>query len=171
MAQITLRPADLVVGLALLAGEKDSYEVLSARLRLSAGAVHASVRRLVTAGLVRDGSKCVHRRNLAEFTLHGARYAFPAILGPSAGGVPTAYAAPPLSDEIVFDEPVVWPSIGGSMRGTSLTPLYPGAPELVHSAPELYRALALVDALRIGRARERGRAAELLRLVICGEGA
>lgn len=52
------------------------------------------------------------------------------------------------------------------MRGTSLTPLYPGAPELVHSAPELYRALALVDALRIGRARERSRAAELLRKII-----
>ncbi len=171
MAQITLRPADLVVGLALLAGEKDSYEVLSARLRLSAGAVHASVRRLATAGLVRDGSKYVHRRNLAEFTLHGVRYAFPPVLGPAAGGVPTAYAAPPLSDEIVFDEPVVWPSIGGSVRGTSLTPLYPGAPELVQSAPPLYQALALVDALRIGRARERGRAAELLRELICGEGA
>lgn len=161
-SQITLRPADLVVALALAETPEEPYEALSNRLHLSVGAVHGGVKRLQIAGLVIAGARRVHRRNLAEFVVHGARYAFPGVTGPVAGGVPTAYSAPPLDQEIVFEEAIVWPSIDGSMRGESLTPLYPGAPKLLHTAPTLYEALALFDALRIGRARERNRAGELL---------
>ena len=160
--QITLRPADMVVVLALVGHADATYEDLSDRLHISVGAVHGGVKRLQVARLVASGSKRVQRRNLTEFVLHGAQYAFPPEMGPVTGGVPTAYAAPPMNREIISDEAVVWPSIDGTVRGESLTPLYPGAPRLVRSAPELYEALTLFDALRIGRARERKIAAEML---------
>ncbi len=60
------------------------------------------------------------------------------------------------------------------MRGATLTPLYAGAPHTVESAPDVYRALALVNALRIGRARERQLARKhlerLLDVSLAGEG-
>ena len=46
--------------------------------------------------------------------------------------------------------------IGACPPRSSVPHPYPTVP------PELYRALALVDAVRVGRARERNRAVELL---------
>jgi len=164
--QPALRPLDVVVALHLALLPGDKYEEIAATLAISLSAAHRAVTRLDVSGLVLPHRRSAARGPLIEFIVHGVRYAFPAVLGPVAGGVPTAYAAPPLNEEIVFDEPVVWPSINGSVRGTSLAPLYPGAAELVNRAPKLYQALALVDALRMGRARERSRAAELVREII-----
>jgi hypothetical protein len=56
----------------------------------------------------------------------------------------------------------VWPSPDGPVRGESFEPLYPSAVVAARSDPRLYEALALVDALRGGRARERTLAADLL---------
>ena len=72
-------------------------------------------------------------------------------------GVPTSYAAEPLKRYIkAGDEPLpVWPSSNGQIRGTALEPLYPGVPDAVERDSYLYELLALVDAIRDGRARER----------------
>lgn len=61
----------------------------------------------------------------------------------------------PLAEEIVAEDKYVWPSARGDVRGAAIPPLYDGAPELADRAPDLYRALTLVDALRVGRTRER----------------
>jgi hypothetical protein len=90
-----------------------------------------------------------------EFLSFGVPYAFPAQLGSPARGIPTAFSAQPLAAEIVSDDRVVWPNPNGPMRGTSLVPLYPAAPEVSQTNPRLYRLLALVDGIRVGRARER----------------
>jgi hypothetical protein len=45
--------------------------------------------------------------------------------------------------------------VDGQDRGASVEPLYAGAPDTLRHNPELYDPLTLVDALRIGRARER----------------
>jgi hypothetical protein len=47
--------------------------------------------------------------------------------------------------------------------GQSLEPLYAGAPKLRERSPETYRLLTLFDALRVGQARERSVARELLK--------
>ncbi len=101
------------------------------------------------------GSRRVNRLALSEFLAHGVRYAFPAVPGAQVQGVPTAHSAPPLSDHIVGTDPVVWPAGTGVVRGASLTPLLARAAELPEHCPPLYEALTLVDALRVGRARER----------------
>ncbi|MEJ1973089.1 MAG: hypothetical protein WDM96_11715 [Lacunisphaera sp.] len=43
----------------------------------------------------------------------------------------------------------------GRVQGAAVQPLYGSVPGAARRDPELYHLLALVDALRIGRARER----------------
>ena len=62
----------------------------------------------------------------------------------------------------------VWPDDSGDTTGTSLEPLHPSAPRAARSSPELHELLALVDALRVGRARERALAARELHTRLCG---
>jgi hypothetical protein len=72
-------------------------------------------------------------------------------------GVPTAHAAAPLNQQIApgDDPPPVWPHPEGPTRGVALLPLYRTVPAAALRDPALYEVLALIDALRAGRARER----------------
>lgn len=61
----------------------------------------------------------------------------------------TAYAAPPLSDQIADngDLPPVWPDPdGGEVRGATLEPLHKVAPKAARKDPALHELLALIDA-------------------------
>lgn len=83
------------------------------------------------------------------------RYAFPAEIGPPTRGVPTSYAAPPLSRAIADAGglPPVWPCPDGKVRGYSFVPLHKNVPEAALADERPYELLALVDAIRNGRAR------------------
>jgi hypothetical protein len=101
---------------------------------------------------------------LLEFAVHGARYAFPAIVGAAKRGVPTSFGAAPLAS-LINSTPgnvPVWPYPEGAARGPSLTPIYRTAPQAALADPVLHEWLALLDALRSGRARERELAQKLL---------
>lgn len=167
--QIALRPQDLVVLLkiAVAAGQHFTYAALARELKISASEVHGSVVRTQLARLATtaaDGGPQVIRPALTEFVLHGAMYSFPAINGPLVRGMPTAYAAPDLREELALGDQLVpvWPKATGGTRGTALYPLYPSVPQAAERDPALYRALSLFDAIRIGSARERGLAATKL---------
>lgn len=60
-------------------------------------------------------------------------------------------------------DPVVMPLAEGPERGRSLAPIHPLAPIAAAHDPRLYLLLALIDAIRIGRARERKLAAQRLK--------
>jgi hypothetical protein len=160
-----LRPQDLLVSLKLTLeprGKPRSYNALAHDLAMSPSKVHDAVKRATAAGLLLVDRK-PHRRALLEFVLHGARYAFYTKLGPVTIGMPTAHAAPPLVEEIAASElPPVWPGPEGTHRGEAVEPLHGSVPLAARNDPALYELLALVDALRIGRARERKLAAEHL---------
>ena len=53
------------------------------------------------------------------------------------------------------EPPLLWPLPEGQQRGVSLEPLHKNAPAAALRDPFLYEMLALIDALREGRARER----------------
>jgi len=165
---VTLRPQDiaLLLKLSVANGKRPTYASLAADLRMSASEVHAAVKRAEIAHLLTIGKSGPRAdgRALLEFAVHGLRYAFPAIRGALTRGVPTSYAAPPLNSQIVQPDepPPVWPSASGKVRGYELSPLYAKAPEAALKDPKLYELLALVDALRDGRARERQLAEKLL---------
>lgn len=166
--QWTLKPQDLAVALKLLLlrGESMSYADLARAMRLSPYEAHAAVQRLVAARLVVAGTNgnALARGALLEFLVHGARYAFPPVIGEPTIGVLTAHGAAPLDQHFSgsSDSPPVWPYSQGKQRGNTLLPLYPRLPEAALADPTLHELLALFDALRIGRARERRMAAELL---------
>jgi hypothetical protein len=73
-------------------------------------------------------------------------------------------AAAPLRQVIALGDepPPVWPYAAGPKRGTALEPLCKMAPKVALRDPVLYEYLALVDALRHGRARERKLAEEMI---------
>jgi hypothetical protein len=77
-------------------------------------------------------------------------------------GVPTAHAAATLKAEILpADEPpLVWPHPEGAERGLAFEPLYSAAPGAALRDAALYEILALLDAIRGGRARERQQAVQ-----------
>lgn len=162
LAPLALRPHDVAVALQLTLTPGAPYQVLATAVGLSRGEAHNVVKRLATARLVRPADRKVNLGALLEFVTAGVPYAFPGELGPETRGVPTAYSAPPLAAEIPATDAVVWPSADGTVRGASLQPLYPGAPATPQRNPKLYELLTLVDAMRIGRARERQRARTLL---------
>jgi hypothetical protein len=99
----------------------------------------------------------LNRSSQLEFLLHGIRYAFPAEIGSPTRGIPTSYAAPPLRNSIadVGDLPIVWPYANGKIRVYSFVPLHKNVPQAALEDARLYELLAMVDALRNGRARER----------------
>ena len=101
------------------------------------------------------GRPIVHA--VEEFLIYGLKYVFPAQRGEVTRGIPTAHAAPPLNRHFApgADLPPVWPDPEGEVRGTSLDPLHKMVPAAVRKDPALYELLALVEALRDGRARER----------------
>jgi hypothetical protein len=78
--------------------------------------------------------------------------------------MPTGYAAPPLASLFIGDGelPPVWPTPDGPVRGQAFSPLYSLAPGAAAKDAKLYEWLALVDAMRGGRARERDLAAKEL---------
>lgn len=157
-----LKPIDVVVGLRLVEAPEAKYDQLHADLGISSSTAHASVLRLREAGLLRPSSRAVNRLAFREFLKHGVRYAFPARPGAEVRGVPTAHAAPPLAGHIVAEDSLVWPSALGPSTGRAIPPLYARATELPQRCPSVYESLALVDALRVGRARERKFAQEAL---------
>jgi DNA-binding Lrp family transcriptional regulator len=152
------KPQDVVVALKLsLKSANASYAELGKALGMSASEVHAAVRRLVDARLMEPETKTVRREALRNFLIHGVPYAFPAQLKEVTRGMPTAWGAPVMTQEPGTAEklPPVWPDPDGPIQGSALKPLYSSVPTAARHDAALYDLLALVDALRVGRARDR----------------
>ena len=162
MRQSSLRPHDIAVALELALRPEEGFVRLAEAVGVSLSEAHGAVSRLTRAQLLSPESRRVMPAALVEFLAYGVRHAFPATIGAETRGVATAASAPPLSEEFPNAVTYVWPSADGVTRGQALTPLYPKAPQVLPSRPDLYALLALVDAIRVGQARERKRAKELL---------
>jgi hypothetical protein len=156
----SLKPQDVVVLLKLVAmgRNRPTYAQLASDLFMSGSEVHASIQRAKAARLIQT-SEFGDRPNLKgleEFLIHGLKYAFPPEKGGIARGVPTASAAEPLNHEIAQEDPVpVWPFEEGPRRGYAYAPLHKSVPKAAMKDRKLHELLALVDAIRDGRVRER----------------
>ena len=165
-----LKPQDIVVIIKLCGyapNVRPSYGVMAAELKMSASEIHSAVRRLKHSRLL-HGADMNEKPNLSaleEFLIHGVKYAFPAERGGMTRGMPTSFAAEPLCRFInAGSEPVpVWADPAGQTRGIALVPLYKTVPEAAKQDPLLYERLALLDAIRDGRARERNLAEKELK--------
>ncbi|MBL1276752.1 MAG: hypothetical protein COB30_011755 [Ectothiorhodospiraceae bacterium] len=164
-----LKPQDILFLLKLISvGKKPwAFNKLAVDLHMSPSEVHAAAKRIVAARLAIKSDDIIfpNIRNLEDFLLHGIQYVFVPERGALSRGMPTAYAAAPLDSSIVAgnEPPPVWPDPEGEVRGESFSPLYKSAPMAAKTDPQLYQLLALVDAIRGGRARERDIAANELK--------
>ena len=162
-----LRPQDILLLLKLVASKgKEWRQVdLAQELGLSQYEVSMALERAKSSGFLDGSKKKLMRFALEEFLLHGIKYVYPAKPGAVCLGVPTSHSAPPISKQIVSNEhdQYVWPFNDGDVRGQAIVPLYESVPYAAKRDPQLHELLALVDAIRVGRARERQMAAEELK--------
>jgi hypothetical protein len=160
--QATLRPSDVVVACELALSPASQFATLADATGLSAGECHNAVRRLRLARLILSDERRPANEVLLRFLLEGAPFAFPPMIGPDSIGIPTAHSAPAFREHVSSTGGIVWPTADGTARGQSLTPLYPGAVELVSRNRPLYDLLTIIDAARVGTSRIRKIAGDLL---------
>lgn len=164
-----MRPHDIVV-LLKIAAKKDVpwlMKDLANELGISGSEISESLHRSSLAGLITKDKQHLMKLSILDFLEHGLRYVYPEQPGAKVRGVPTAHAAAPLSEVILSDDAYVWPYGEGKVRGESIEPLHPKVPEACLKDSEFYEYMALCDALRVGRAREKNQAIEILRKKLC----
>jgi len=166
--QPLLKPGDVAVALQLTLDPERAFRPLARAVGISTGEAHHAVCRLRASRLADNLPLVIARPQLLDFLLYGVPYAYPAEPAGETWGVPTAHSSRPLAFEFPARPPLVWPVIGETLWGRSVTPLYPAAPALVPHNPRLRQMLALVDAVRIGDAPVRDRAADILRARLTG---
>jgi DNA-binding Lrp family transcriptional regulator len=169
--QPIMSPLDIVVLLKIVSYAYAPWkqEQLAEALYISQSEVSKSLARSKFAGLIDGSGKKVFKMALLEFLQYGIKYAFPQQPGAIVRGIPTAHSAPPLNNIIVSEEHYVWPSGKGKVKGQAITPLYSSIIEAAQKDDKLHELLALVDALRVGRAREKEMAIKELKSRILNE--
>jgi len=159
--ELRLKPQDVVVALKIVAGGLPTWTQpeLARSLHLSVSEVNHGLKRLAACHLFNVRERRIIRASLHEFLVSGLRYVFPAQLGLFGEGMPTSVGASTLSANLRLgeDDHVVWPMADRTVRvrGRVIAPLYKNVPLAAKNDPLLHEYLALADALRIGRARER----------------
>ena len=159
---------EVVVLLLKLIGTGPDWTVrtLAEETQIPRSVVHRALGRLGAAGLLDARRRRVNVSQAEEFLVHAVKYLFPAALEGESRGIPTAWAAEPLRGELASppDEmQPVWPDAHGRQRGLALQPLHPAVPAAARRDAALRERLALLDGLRLGDARVRALAADLLR--------
>ena len=164
-----MKAQDILIALKIQSlldqGQGVTVRGLAGATGMSPSQVSLSCRRLECVGLLAPGRRRTVGTALLEFLVHGLKYVFPLRQGDVSRGMPTGYAADPLRDQFLSskdDLVPVWPDPEGTVRGIVVQPLYKSAPMAAKRDKRLYEYLVLVDAIRSGRARERGKAIEIL---------
>jgi hypothetical protein len=163
---IQLKPQDIVVTCKLIISKdiSDLNQIkLSQSLYLSQSEISSSLTRSAYSGLVSSDKRSVNRTKFFDFIQFGLQVVFPVQPGEMARGTLTAHSAPPLANDIVGTQSYVWPYAKGLDRGLSITPLYHTIPQAIVLDPQLYEILALLDAIRVGRVREKQLALKYLK--------
>lgn len=152
-----MRPQDVVI--LLKKTTKDGKRLLNkdiaASLKISASEVSEALERCRIAKLIDRNKQKVNIMALEEFLVHGLKYVFPVQPESVVRGIPTAFSATPIKEQISQgNEKYVWAYKNGTERGQRIEPLYKSVPEIINSDTELYELLVIVDTLRIGKTRE-----------------
>jgi hypothetical protein len=152
-----IRPHDILVLLKIAAKGKTPWLMkdLANELTISPGEISESLNRSMLAGFLSADKQKLMTAALLEFLQYGLKYVYPQKPGSIVRGMPTSHSAPPLNLVIKSVEQYVWPYAHGNVLGQSIEPLYKTVPQACEKDHILYELLALTDALRIGKNRER----------------
>jgi len=159
-----MRPHDIVVLLKIASKQTNPWYMkdLAYELGISNSEVSESINRSVIAGLIFPDKKRLMKSALLDFLRFGLSYVYPQHPGSLVRGIPTAHSAEPLNKIIQSEEPYVWPYSEGTVRGQAIEPLHINVPEASLKDKYFYEYMALCDAIRLGRIREKNMALEEL---------
>jgi hypothetical protein len=101
-----------------------------------------------------------------EFLRYGLHHVFPQVPGTMVTGIPTAHSYPFYGKLFKSEMNYVWPDDNGDVRGLAIQPLYPSVVKAVKNDELLYKLLASIDIIRVGRTRELKVAIEELEKII-----
>jgi hypothetical protein len=163
-----LKPQDILVCLKLLLiKNKNSIRLidLAIMLDMSTSEVSQAIKRATFAGLMEKNNYQVFPEALKELIFHGLRFFYPVRPGLLTRGIPTAHSAAPLNNKIKSSTVYVWPDPNGEVRGESIEPIYSSVPNAAKNDQKLYEVLSLIDALRVGNAREKKMATDALEII------
>ncbi|HZH66058.1 MAG TPA: hypothetical protein VEY10_14275 [Flavisolibacter sp.] len=151
-----MRPQDIVI-LVKLVSLKDKpwhYRDLSAGLFIPLSEISASLKRSEKAGLYGAEVRSVHRLALMEFIQYGLKYVFPTSPGAMVTGLGTAHSHPYYIGFFPAEMQYAWPDEKGDIRGLMIEPLHPNVSKAAGKDELLYKLLASIDILRVGKVRE-----------------
>jgi hypothetical protein len=142
------------------------YRDLAAVLFMPISEISNSLKRSDKAGLINLDSRKVSRQSLMEFLNFGLRYVFPTSPLAMVTGTATAHSHPYYKQFFKAELEYVWPDEDGKIRGLKIEPLHPNVPKAVKEDELLYKLLASIDIMRVGRVREMNKAIEQLKKAI-----
>ena len=160
-----MRPHDVAILLKIACKGRQNWLMkdLSYELGISASEISESINRSVIAGLLGSDKKSLNKLALLDFLKAGLPYVYPQQPGALVKGMAAAHSPPPLNKKITSDEHFVWHYANGNVRGSAITPLHPKIPEACIKDAKFYEFMALTDAIRVGKVRERKIAFEMLK--------
>lgn len=163
-----MRPQDVVILLKILSISHPDwqYRDLAASLSISISEISESLNRSHIAGLIDVNRKKVFRQSLMEFIQYGLHYVFPQIPGTMVTGIGTAHSHTFYKKKFISDINFVWADPDGDMRGLAIEPLYKSVTKAVKKDEALYKLLASIDLIRVGKTRETKLAIEELKKFI-----
>ncbi len=163
-----MRPQDVVILLKILTTDQPDwqYRDLAASLHISISEISESLNRSQLAGLVDVSRKKIFRQSLMEFIQYGLHYVFPQLPGTMVTGIGTAHSHPFYKKKFISEINYVWPDQDGDMRGLAIQPLYKSVVKAVKKDEALYKLLAGIDIIRVGKTRETKLALEELKKYI-----
>ncbi|MDD3687695.1 MAG: hypothetical protein PHE56_13135 [Bacteroidales bacterium] len=152
-----MRPQDVAILLKIATLNNPSWQNkdISNSLSISPSEVSEAIKRCTFAKLLGVSGRNIHINSLKEFLVYGLKYVFPVEPGAIVRGIPTAHSASPLNSRITSNSDIyVWQYDEGDFRGQQIEPLYKTIPKAALQDSRFYELLAIVDGLRVGRARE-----------------
>jgi len=151
-----MRPQDIIILLKIITTDKKDwqYRDLSADLQISISEISDSLHRSHIAGLIDETRRRVHRQSLMEFIEHGLHYVFPQMPGTMVTGMPTGHSHNFFKNQLESELIYVWSDDNGSERGLAIIPLHKSVTAAARKDERLYKLLACIDVIRVGRVRE-----------------
>jgi len=166
--------------------EKDIhfYEILSVRglgasLGISKTEIGASLRRCVESNLLFISNSYdavslanfnwkVNKKAIFNLIKHGVPYLYPPKLLGLDIGIPTGFSGPALLEEVTSagNTKIIWSSEYGDVYGQVLEPIYKTVAFASYQDEFVYNCFTLIDAYRLGKAREKEIAINLLEKTI-----
>ncbi|MCK5536484.1 MAG: hypothetical protein KAI79_06635 [Bacteroidales bacterium] len=153
-----MRPQDIAILLKIitLKGTKWNSIELASALKISPSEISEALNRCRVAKLIDTKKRKVYINSFKEFLIYGLKYVFPVEPGAIVRGIPTAHSAYPINKYIASSKEIyVWSYLAGTHRGQAIKPLYKTLPVVASKDNKLYELLVIIDAIRIGRVRER----------------